>query len=29
MMRNLERRLIVYEEINAEIVKYVTISRGS
>jgi hypothetical protein len=28
-MRNLERTLNVYKQINTEIVKYVTISRGS
>jgi hypothetical protein len=29
MMRNLERRLNVYKQINTGIVKYLTISRGS
>jgi hypothetical protein len=29
MMRNMERTLNVYKQINTEILKYVTISRGS
>jgi hypothetical protein len=29
VMRNMERTLNVYKQINTEIVKYVTISRGS